>query len=329
MNAADTFLTRLRQVGGLRRILDAIFYVVPTGCAWRSLPGNFPAWQTAFYHIRRFRPRGIWHLLYTGLHRAERTRLGRHPDPSAAIMDSQSAKTVEESACICGYDGHRCSRGRKRHLLVDALGLPGKHLRAHRRWLVCHAARAVPQHVVMRRIRRQPATLRRRTWTQHGTLTVLQRQSRCRSECHGSGPSLRAYVSMGDERLHPQRSAGRLDPHRHQRLGNHIIRPHAPQLRLPSQVERGAQRGEDRCHPPVTEFHREDACAVKWGTSASSSTAMNSRQLLAISAVPFCARKGRTIMVHPAYSREPSSHSALACSRIVPNTIPYIYLLSL
>ena len=108
----------------MRSILDAIFYVLRTGCPWRYLPTNFPAWQTVFYHYRRFRLNGTWHLLYTALHRAERERVGRHPDPSAAIMDSQSVKTVEESAHIRGYDAHKCVKGRKRHLLVDTLGLP-------------------------------------------------------------------------------------------------------------------------------------------------------------------------------------------------------------
>lgn len=108
----------------LRRILDAIFYLVRTGCAWRYLPCNYPPWQTVFYHFRRFHLAGQWHRLYTALHRAERERVGRHPDPSAAILDSQSVKTVEESASICGYDAHKCVQGRKRHLLVDTLGLP-------------------------------------------------------------------------------------------------------------------------------------------------------------------------------------------------------------
>jgi putative transposase len=80
--------------------------------------------QSIFSHFRRFRLQGRWHLLYTALHRAERERVGRNPDPSAAIMDSQSVKTVEESAHICGYDAHKCIKGRKRHLLVDTLGLP-------------------------------------------------------------------------------------------------------------------------------------------------------------------------------------------------------------
>ena len=108
----------------LRHILDAVFYVVRTGCAWRYLPANFPPWQTVFYHFRHFRLQGTWHLLYTAVHRAERVRVGRTPDPSAAILDSQSVKTVEESAQIRGYDAHKCVKGRKRHLLVDTLGLP-------------------------------------------------------------------------------------------------------------------------------------------------------------------------------------------------------------
>jgi putative transposase len=108
----------------LRRILDAIFYLVRSGCAWRYLPANFPPWQTVFYHFRRFRLRGAWRLLYTALHRAERVRVGRHPDPSAAIMDSPRVKTVEESASVRGYDAHKRIKGRKRHWLVATLGLP-------------------------------------------------------------------------------------------------------------------------------------------------------------------------------------------------------------
>jgi putative transposase len=108
----------------LRRILDAIFYVVRSDCAWRYLPADFLLWQTVFYHFRRFRLTGRWQLLYAALRRAERERVGRHPDPSAAILDSQSVKTVEESASIRGYDAHKCIKGRKRHLLVDTSGLP-------------------------------------------------------------------------------------------------------------------------------------------------------------------------------------------------------------
>jgi len=108
----------------LRSIFDAIFYVLRTGCPWRYLPTNFPPWQTVFYHFRRLRLKGTWTLLLRVLHRAERERQGRNPHPSAAIMDAQSVKTVEESARICGYDAHKHVKGRKRHILVDTLGIP-------------------------------------------------------------------------------------------------------------------------------------------------------------------------------------------------------------
>lgn len=108
----------------LRAIFDAIFYVLRTGCPWRYLPCNFPPWQTVFYHFRRLRLKGTWTLLLRVLHRAERERQGRNPHPSAAIMDAQSVKTVEESAGICGFDPHKRVKGRKRHLLVDTLGIP-------------------------------------------------------------------------------------------------------------------------------------------------------------------------------------------------------------
>jgi len=108
----------------VRAILDAIFYLLRTGCPWRYLPRDFPPWQTVYYHFRRFRLDGTWHHLLAALRTAERRRVGKQPQPSAAIIDAQSVKTVEESACISGYDGHKRVKGRKRHLLVDTLGLP-------------------------------------------------------------------------------------------------------------------------------------------------------------------------------------------------------------
>lgn len=107
----------------LRAIFNAIFYVLRTGCPWRYLPANFPPWQTVFYHFRRLRLTGIWFRLLTALREAESTRVGRNTQPSAAIVDAQSLKTVEESAGICGFDMHKHVKGRKRHILVDTLGL--------------------------------------------------------------------------------------------------------------------------------------------------------------------------------------------------------------
>src|SRR5215210_3032020 len=82
----------------LRDVLDAIFYVLKSGCHWRLLPHDFPPWSTVYYHFRRFRLNGLWHLILKELHAAERKRVGKDPQPTAAIMDSQSVKTVEESA---------------------------------------------------------------------------------------------------------------------------------------------------------------------------------------------------------------------------------------
>ena len=108
----------------IRRVLDAIFYLLRTGCPWRYLPCDYPPWQTVYHHFRRFRQTGVWHQLLVALRAVTRERDDRDPQPSAAIIDAQSVKTVEESAGSSGFDGHMRAKGRKRHLLVDTLGLP-------------------------------------------------------------------------------------------------------------------------------------------------------------------------------------------------------------
>jgi hypothetical protein len=87
--------------------------------------------RTTFLHglpftttSERFRLDGLWSLILKVVHAAERKRVGKDPQPTAAIMDSQSVKTTEESAHPSGYDAHKNIKGRKRHLLVDTLGLP-------------------------------------------------------------------------------------------------------------------------------------------------------------------------------------------------------------
>lgn len=105
-----------------RDIIDAIFYILKTGCQWRSLPGDFPNWRTVYTYFYRWQWQGWWQQLNDILSEQVRKLEGREACPSAAIIDSQSIKATP-SACFHGYDGGKRVTGSKHHILVDTLGL--------------------------------------------------------------------------------------------------------------------------------------------------------------------------------------------------------------
>jgi len=105
-----------------QQIVNAILYVTRTGCQWRMLPTNFPPWQTVYGYFQRWTRSGLWTRLNAALVALVRMREGRESQPSAAIIDSQSVKTSEGGEAR-GVDVYQQTNGRKRHIVVDTLGL--------------------------------------------------------------------------------------------------------------------------------------------------------------------------------------------------------------
>jgi len=105
-----------------RRILNAIWYLVRTGCQWRNLPKSFPKWKTVYNVFWHWRKDGIWQRIHDTLCRLVRKKQGKKSTPSVGIIDSQSVKTTENGG-ERGYDAGKNVNGRKRHIVVDTLGL--------------------------------------------------------------------------------------------------------------------------------------------------------------------------------------------------------------
>src|SRR5512139_297458 len=105
-----------------RELLNAIFYLVKTACQWRNLPAHFAPWRTIYHYFRIWKRNGLWAQIHAHLREHVRLVEGRNRHPSAAILDSQSVKSTETSD-ERGYDAGKKVNGRKRHLLVDTIGL--------------------------------------------------------------------------------------------------------------------------------------------------------------------------------------------------------------
>ena len=106
----------------MRSIINAILYVAVGGIQWRMLPKEYPNWQSVYYYFKQWRDKAIWQRLHNHIRALLRQQVGKHKHPTAGCLDSQSVKTSEWSNTR-GFDAAKAVKGRKRHMLVDTLGL--------------------------------------------------------------------------------------------------------------------------------------------------------------------------------------------------------------
>jgi putative transposase len=107
----------------MRAVLNAIFSVTKGGIPWRMLPTNFPKWQSVYHYLRAWKLQGVWVRIHDTLRVRVREKEERHKHPTAGCLESQSVKTTAVGGADRGFDNGKKVKGRKRHVLVDTLGL--------------------------------------------------------------------------------------------------------------------------------------------------------------------------------------------------------------
>ncbi|MEA5419719.1 IS5 family transposase [Spirulina sp. CCNP1310] len=112
-----------RRTVDLRGVYNAIRYLTRTGCAWELLPNDFPPPKTVYGYWRKWEKKGVWQKIHDELRKRVREQEGRSKTATGGLIDSQSVKTTDIGGSDRGYDGGKKINGRKRHIMVDTLGL--------------------------------------------------------------------------------------------------------------------------------------------------------------------------------------------------------------
>lgn len=106
-----------------REVINAILYVMRTGCSWAMLPNDYPHYKSVYHYYNMWSKKGIWERIHVSLVRQVRRKAGRKGRPTASAIDSQSVKTTQVGGLARGFDAGKCIKGRKRFILVDTIGL--------------------------------------------------------------------------------------------------------------------------------------------------------------------------------------------------------------